>query len=54
MEVILKINNEEIELLINILENEINNLISVRDRTNRDCWNKKIDKLEKLIEKLKN
>lgn len=54
MEVILKINNEEIELLINILENEINNLISVRDRTNRDYWNKKIDKLEKLIEKLKN
>lgn len=48
------INDEEVELLINILENEINNLISVRDRTNRDYWNQKIEKLEKLIAKLKN
>ena len=48
------INDEEVELLINTLENEINNLISVRDRTNRDYWNQKIEKLEKLIAKLKN
>jgi hypothetical protein len=48
------INDEEIKLLIDVLENEINNLISVRDRTNRDYWNQKIEKLEKLIAKLKN
>jgi hypothetical protein len=54
MELISEINNEDIELLINTLENEINNLISVRDRTNRNYWNQKIEKLQKLIVKLKN
>jgi len=48
------INGEEIKLLINMLEKEINNLISVRDRTKREHWDSKILKLEKIIQKIRN
>jgi hypothetical protein len=48
----MKMNKNDINLLINLLDREIENFQSVYERTGKECWKGNIDNLNRVKEKL--
>lgn len=46
------ITKSELEILLKLIENELSNLMEVKNRTNKNYWDSNINELVELSEKI--